>query len=64
MPVLEHSDRSLLSGALRLLVAGFAIELAVAHAADEGIPLCRSEIQDRASWVLAVANENSVVCKA
>jgi hypothetical protein len=47
-----------------VLNVGFAVELSVADAADEGIPLCRGEVQDSPSRVLAVANPDPVVGQA
>ena len=49
---------------LRLLNAGFAIELPIVDAADEGIPLCWREVQDSPFRVLAVANPDPVVGQA
>jgi hypothetical protein len=45
------------------LDAGFAIEFAVADAAEEGIPLGGSEVEDPASGVLAVADSDRIIRK-
>ena len=54
----------LLLQCLLLLTAGFAVELPIVDATDEGIPLCRGKVQDSPSWVLAIANPDRVAGQA